>query len=157
MSLAKLPAVQVTEGVPETPILSEKDNVETTVPPDMTVTVSGENSIVGGVVSGLIVTVSVASAELPAASLAVAVHVSVVCALTLGAVSVLLAKLPPALQVTVGVPTTPTLSEKDKVELALWPVSTVRLAGEKLIVGAVVSATGVPPPPLELPPPPPQA
>ena len=84
--MAKLPAVQVTEGVPETPILSEKDNVETTVPPDMTVTVSGENSIVGGVVSGLIVTVSVASAELPAASLAVAVHVSVVCALTLGAV-----------------------------------------------------------------------
>ena len=86
MLLAKLPAVQVTEGVPTTPTLSEKDKVDATVEPEATVTVSGVKLMVGAVVSGLIVMLSTASFELPAASMAVAVHVAVVCAVTLGAV-----------------------------------------------------------------------
>ncbi len=95
---------------------------------------------------------------MPAASPAVAVHTLDVSAAIEAAVNMLFAtlKLPPFVQVTLGPVVTPTASVADKVDAAVLPDSTVKVAGLKVTVGAVVSVTtgGVIVPPDD---PPPQA
>jgi len=156
----KLPCVQVTVGTPATPTLSVAVSVDVTVPPDDTFTVVGLKETVGAAVSGggaVIVTVKVPVPVFPAASLAVAVHMLVVFAVTSGAVKTLLMKLPPFVHEIVGPEVTRILSVTVSVVAPVPPDSTVRVVGLNETDGEVVSATGggggltvVPP----LPPPP---
>ena len=84
--LAKEPASHVTSGPVVTPTLSVAARVTAAVPPEVTVMLAGLKVTTGGVVSLAMETVSVAVPSFPAASLAVAVHVAMVSALTSGAV-----------------------------------------------------------------------
>lgn len=108
----------------------------------------------GDAFAGVIVTVSVAEAELPAASLAAAVQTLVVVVVTFGAVKTLAAKLPPFVQVTVGPVVMPTLSVAVRVDAPVLPPVTARLAGLNESDGALLSGVGVG---VDPPPPPPQA
>ena len=87
-------------------------------------------------------TVKSAVAELPAASLAVAVQTTVVLAVTAGAVNVLPEKLPPLVQLNVGPVAMPTLSLAVKVDVPVAPETTERAVGLKERLGACVSGTG---------------
>ena len=114
------------------------------VPPEATVSVAGVNTTTGSSVSGggLIVTVKVAEPEFPAASRAVAVQTLVVWDVTVGAVNVDPAKVPPFVQVTEGPLATATLSVADTVDVPVLPDSTVSVVGENATLGAVLSTTG---------------
>ena len=91
--------------------------------------------------SGACVTVAVRSAVpiFPDPSSAVAVQITVVSSVTDGAVKVLPEKLPPFVQLNVGVVVTFTLSVTVKLEVPVLPDTTVKLAGAKDNTGAVVS------------------
>ena len=85
---AKEPCVHVTVGVIVLSALSVAVSVDATVAPEATSSrVSGVKAKTGGSVSGtVIVTVSVAVPEFPAASVAAAVHWAMVSTSTSGAV-----------------------------------------------------------------------
>ncbi len=103
------------------------------------------------------VTVKVADPELPAASLAVAVHTLVVFSVTVAAVNVVSEKAPLFVQVTFGPEVTLTLSVAVTVEVPVSPDDTVNVAGLNETDGGAVSTTGgvtLPPPLLPLPLPP---
>jgi len=161
---AKLPPfVHVTVGPEVTPTLSVAANVDVPVVPDATVRLAGLNVSVGAVVSGtggVTVTVRSAVPELPAASLALAVQMTVVSDVTVGAVNVFPEKLPPFVQVVVGPEVTPTLSVAVSVDVPVSPETTVKVETLKETIGTVVSATGGAGGGVTLPPeddPPPQA
>ena len=88
--MAKEPTSHVTSGPVVTPTSSVAVRVDDPVPPESTVRVAGVNVKTGGTVSeasgAAMETVSVAVPAFPAASLAVAVQVAPVSALTTGAV-----------------------------------------------------------------------
>jgi hypothetical protein len=164
VATSKLPPfVQVTVGPDVTPNASLAVRTDEPVISDSTESVIGLNATVGAAVStgAIIVTVSVAVPELPAASLAVAVHTLVASTVIVAAVNTFVPtlKLPPLVQVTVGPDVTPMASVAVNVELPVWADSTVKVVALKATTGAVVSTTGgttggftLPPPP-----PPPQA
>ncbi len=122
--------------------LSVIDRVDVTGLPDGTVKVSGLNDRTGASVSGTIVTVRVAEDEFPAASLAVAVHSLVVDDATIGALNVPAENVPPLVQLIVGPSVIRTLSVADKLDEAVPPPKTDKVAGLNDSEGDVVSATG---------------
>ena len=83
---AKEPCVQVTVGVIVPSTSSVAVRVDSAVSPEATARVAGLKVITGGVVSLATEIVIVAVPSFPAASVAVAVHVAMVSALTSGAV-----------------------------------------------------------------------
>ena len=138
MLFAKEPASHVTSGPVVTPTLSVAVRVTETVAPESTARVAGLKVTTGAVVSAATEIVIAALPSFPAASVAVAVHVTSVSALTTGAVYMLFAK-EPIVHVTVGVIVPSTSSVAVRVTETVAPEFTVNVAGLKLNSGATVS------------------